>query len=916
MTGPLLETKLHVPRRRRSLVPRTRLGVPLNAGFDAALTLVSAPAGFGKTTLLADWLDGAHVAASWVSLDERDNDPTRFWTYVATALHSSAALDLLSASDIDVDVVLTALVNDLSRHDDERVLVLDDYHVVTVAEIHDALAFLVEHLPPPVHLVIATRFDPPLPLARLRARGELVELRAADLRFTTDEATAYLDGMGLDLNAADVAVLAERTEGWAAALQLAALSMQGRDDVAGFIAGFAGDDRYVVDYLTGEVLSRQPEDVRRFLLETSILSRLTGPLCDAVTGGGDGRDGRAMLEALERANLFVIPLDDRRQWYRYHHLFGDVLQARLRDDHPDGARIDELHRRAAVWFDAHGDRPEAIRHALAGHDAERAATLVELAAPELHQARQEATLRAWLEALPDEVFANRPVLTVDLIGVRLRHGETDGVEALLQQAERWFDEAAPAPSIRTRRNDDRIPTAVASSSGVPAEPPAMVVVNDDEFHHLPAQIAVFRAGMALLRGDIATTKAEAERALALIVDDDRLRQGSASALLGLVHWNLAELDEAGRRYADAVEHLLAAGSVSDALGCSQALADIRTAQGCLHDAQATYERALGLVTSADGVVRGAADTHVGLSTILRERNDLAGARTHLAAALDLGEHAGLPQNAYRSRVAEARLREIDGDLDGALALLDEAERRYFGDFSPDVRPVAAERARLRIARGELQTAQQWAEERQLAPDPPDDDLIYTREFEHLTLARLLLAQQSPDAEPLLDRLLAAAEAGHRTGSVIEALILQALAHQARGDIRAALAPLDRALVLAEPEGHARVFLDEGAPMASLLEAAARHGTAADQARRLLASDHPPEECLTPTTPRSDDLVDPLSERELDVLRLLRSELSGPDIARELVVSLNTVRTHTKNIYAKLGVNNRRAAVRRADELGL
>ena len=928
MTGPLLETKLHVPRRRRTSVARTRLGVQLNAGFDAAVTLVSAPAGFGKSTLLAEWLDGAAEATAWVSLDERDNDPARFWTYVTTALGSPAALDLVAAPHLDVDALLATLVNGLARIDHESVLVLDDYHVIAAPEIHDAMAFLVEHLPPQVHLVIATRSDPPLPLGRLRARGDLVEIRAADLRFTPDEAAAYLNGtMGLDLSDADVAALEERTEGWAAALQLAALSMHGRQDVSSFIAGFAGDDRYVVDYLAGEVLSRQSDDVRRFLLETAILGRLTGPLCDAVTGGDDGR---AMLEELERANLFLVPLDDRRQWYRYHHLFGDVLQTRLRDEHPGADHIDALHRRAADWHDAQGDRPEAIRHALAGHDAERAATLVELAAPDLHQARQEATLRAWLEALPDEVFANRPVLTVDLIGVRLRHGETEGVEALMEQAERWLDEPAGAAgaaeeeagSRRTPRNDDRIPTASASSSAAWAEPRAMVVVNEGEFRHLPAQIAIFRAGMALLQGDVATTKAQAERALTLIDDDDRLRQGSAAALLGLVHWNLGELDQAGRRYAQGVDHLLAAGSVSDSMGCSQALADIYLAQGRLRDAQVTLKRALTVADDGGGrrggggqpVLRGAADMHVGLSVIRRERNDLAGARRHLATSLELGEHAGLPQNPYRSRVAEARLRETDGDLDGALDLLDEAERRYFGDFSPDVRPVAAVRARLRIVRGELREAQQWADERALSPE---DDLTYAREFEHLTLARLLLAQQSPAAEPFLDRLLAAAEAGQRTGNVIEALILQALAHQGRGDIRAALDPLDRALVLAEPEGYARVFLDEGAPMISLLDAAAKHGAAADQAGRLLASDRlPTEQDAAPAPPPAGTLVDPLSERELDVLRLLRSELSGPDIARELVVSLNTVRTHTKSIYTKLGVNSRQAAVRRATELGL
>src|SRR3954453_7464478 len=433
VVGPLLTTKLHMPRRRRGLVARPRLDDRLSRGDEAALTLVSAPPGFGKTTVLTEWLaaaPGETPSVAWLSLDARDNDPALFWSYLVAALQTVApevgagALVLLQSPQSAGEAVLATLVNDLAAVPGDVVLVLDDYHFIASPEIQGGMTFLLEHLPQHVHLVIAGRADPSMPLARLRGRGELVELRAADLRFTPEEAAAYLtEAMGVALTAADVAALESRTEGWIAALQLAALSMQGRDDVAGFITGFAGDDRYIVDYLVEEVLQRQPEQIRSFLLQTSILSRLSAPLCDAVTGRGDGKE---MLEALDRGNLFVVALDDRRRWYRYHHLFSDVLHAHLLDEQP--AAVAGLHRRAGDWYEQRGDRSEAIGHALAGGDLTRAADLVELAGPELLKARQEATMRRWLEALPDELIRTRPVLSVGYAGVLMVSGEIEGVE--------------------------------------------------------------------------------------------------------------------------------------------------------------------------------------------------------------------------------------------------------------------------------------------------------------------------------------------------------------------------------------------------------------------------------------------------------------------------------------------------------
>lgn len=905
-TSPLLETKLFAPRLRRGLVARPRLIERLDRCADAKLTLISAPPGFGKTTLLAEWLAAAPAGTrpvAWLSLDQADKQATTFWTYLLTALRTVApgvgagALALLKGSQHPpIETVLATVLNELSGVPDDIVLVLDDYHEVDTSDIQGGMAYLLEHLPPRIHLIITTRADPALPLGRLRGRGELVEIRAADLRFTPDEAAAYLnEAMGLDLAAADVAALEARTEGWIAALQLAALSMQGRDDIAGFIAGFAGDDRYIVDYLVEEVLRRQPETVRTFLLQTSILSRLSGPLCDAVTGQDNGK---ATLEALDRGNLFLVPLDGRRQWYRYHQLFADVLRAHLLDEQPD--RVRELHRRASDWHEQHGDRAEAIRHALAGEDDDRAADLVELALPVMRAGRREATVHGWLRALPDELVGRRPVLAVAYAWVLIAGGELDGVERRLQEAERW------------------LPATGGTPDGPPASPPGMKVANRDEFLLLPAMIALYRAVLAQIRGDVPATIRHARMVLDLTPEDNDLLHGGAAALLGLASWASGDLEAAHLIHAEGMARVQRAGNISDAMNASIGLSDIRVTQGRLSEAIKTYEQALELSTKhGEPVLPGTADLYVGLADIVRERGDLKAAARHLQASKDLGAHLGFPQSRHRLHVVTARIREAEGDLDGALDALNDAQRAYVPDFSPDVHPLAARKARVWIRQGRLAEARVWARERSLSAK---DDLSYLREFEHITLARMLLAgsghgraEGSPrEALDLLDRLLRAAEEGQRTGSVVEILVLQTLAHQLEGDVPAALATLERALTTAEPEGYVRMFADEGSPMAGLLAAAAKRGIAPDYLRRLLAAFGRGQD----RAPIEQDLIEPLSERELEVLRLLASDLDGPDIARELVVSLNTVRSHTKNIYAKLGVNNRRAAVSRAAELDL
>jgi LuxR family maltose regulon positive regulatory protein len=903
MPTPILATKLYIPRLRPNVVSRPRLLELLNVGLHRKLTLIAAPAGFGKTTLVSEWVEGIERPTAWLSLDKGDNDPTRFLTYLVAALQTIAANigervlgALQSPQPPPPEAMLTALLNEITTLPDHFVLVLDDYHVLDAKPVDQALNYLVEHLPPQMHLIIATREDPQLPLARLRARSHLTELRAADLRFTASEASEFLSRvMGLSLSAADIAALEDRTEGWIAGLQLAALSLQGHQDVPGFIRAFAGDHRYILDYLVEEVLQRQPEPVRSFLLQTAILDRLHGSLCDAVTGQ---EEGNARLEALERGNFFVVPLDDKRHWYRYHHLFAEVLSAQLLAEQPD--QVAPLHRRASAWYEQHGSVADAIRHALAAADFERAADLVELAWPGMRRSRQEATLLGWLKALPDELLRCRPVLGVAYAHVLLASGEREGVEERLRGAERWLDTTA---EMRGR------PDAPAA---------AMVVVDEEEFRRLPGTIAIARAGLALARGDVPGTVTYARRALDLAPEDDHLTRGGAAGFLGLAAWTSGDLEAAHRSYADGMASLQKAGNISDAINGAIALAAIRMAQGRLREAMRTYERGLQLATEqGEPVLRGTADMYVGRSELHRESDDLHAATQHLLRSKELGEHTGFPQNRYRWRVAMARIREAQGDLDGALDLLDEAERLYMSDFSPNVRPIAALVTRVWVAQGRLGEALDWARERGLSVS---DEPSYLREFEHITLARVLLARSTSnradhsmlEAMGLLERLLQAAEEGKRTGSVIEILVLQALAHQTQGDIPAALMPLQQALTLAEPEGYVRMFVDEGPPMAVLLEEAAKHGIAPHYVRHLLTA----LGSTSDRTPVKQGLIEPLSERELEVLRLLGTGLNGPEIARELVVSLNTMRTHTKNIYSKLGVNNRRAAVRRAEELDL
>ncbi len=915
MSTPILATKLYIPPHRPNIVLRPRLIERLNEGlghnqaFDRKLSLISAPAGFGKTTLVSHWVAGCQQPAAWLSLDEGDNNPTRFLAYLVAALQTVAPTigkgvlgALQSPQPPPTEPILTALLNDITTVPDPFILVLDDYHVIEAQPVGETLTFLLQHLPPQMHLVIATREDPPLPLARYRARGQLTELRTADLRFTPAEAAGFLNqGMGLNLSAEEIAALETRTEGWIAGLQMAALSMQGRTDTASFIQVFTGSHRFVLDYLVEEILQRQPGRVRRFLLQTSMLDRLSGPLCAAVTRQ---EDSKGMLETLERSNLFVVPLDDERHWYRYHRLFADVLKARAIEEQPN--EVSGLHQRASVWYEQNDLLPDAVRHALSATDFERAAGLIELAWPAMDGSFQSALWLEWVKDLPDDLVRVRPVLSVGYAWALLAGGKMEASEARLRDAERWLDTTA----------DTNEQPEISSAE--------MVVVDEAQFRSLPASIATARAYRALALADVPGTVKYARQALALLPEGDRQWHGAALSLLGLAQYTSGDLKAADRSLVDFMADMQEASNIPDVISITFILADIRLTLGRLREAIHTYKHSLQLATSQGGPLPlGTADLYRGLSELYCERDDLETAVQHLLTSKKLGEQAALTDWQHRLCVAQARIKEAQGELDDALELLGEAERLYIRTPLPDVRPIAALKTRMWIRQGRLAEALGWVHERGLSID---DDLSYLREFEYVTLARVFIAEYKRDqadgamrkAMALLERLLQAAEAGGRMGSVIEILVLQAVAHQAQGDTPSAFVPLARALALAEPEGYVRIFVDEGPPIEALLQEAAKHGPATKRGptlnyvRQLQAALGTAEGKTAVLPP----LIEPLSERELNVLKLLGTELSGPEIARELMVSLNTMRTHTKNIYNKLGVNNRRAAVRRAKELDL
>ena len=896
----LLATKLHVPGPRPGLVPRPRLLARLDEGLARGLVLVCGPAGYGKTILLADWARRGEVPVAWLSLDAGDNDPARFWRHAVAALDRArpgtgerVAPLLGPPAPSSFQGLVTALINDLAA--DQALLVLDDYHLIGSPPVHDSLAFLVEHQPPELCVVLASRSDPPLPLARLRARGQLTEIREAELRFTPAEAGELLQHAGSALPDASVAALAARTEGWAAGLQLAVLSLRGQDDAAAFVAAFTGSHRYILDYLAEEVLEQQNQQLRMFLLETSVLERLSGPLCDAVTG----RDGsQALLEEAERAGLFVIPLDELRGWWRYHHLFADLLRARLHQEQP--GRAAQLHCHAAAWYYEHDLADDAIGHAVAAGQMLWAARIIEKYVDMVYSVRGEAaTIHRWLSILPDDLVRSRPRLLLAQALMAATSGHIEVVEPLLDAAE----------------------CAPPDWAGEPFEPVGGVAAS--YLINVPALTTLHHGYLAQLHGDAGATAAFAAQTLAQIKPGERLLSASAHGFLAVAEWLRGRLTEAERAFASSVTGWREISQPTLTAWGYYELVLIRRAQGRLDAAALTCEQALDSLATSGRPPPAAGLGYVGLAEIAYQRDELDLALRHATEGIALCRQFVYTPPLASGLATLAMIRQATGDPAGALAAITEAGQAAPGPAGL-LNPVPAQQARLLLAQGDLPAAARFARENGLGPDDEPD---YAREPGHLVLARILLAQDRPgQALALLDRLHAAAKAQDRTGSLIETGALRALALAATGDEAGAITALAGTLSLACPQGHIRVFADEGPPMAALLGrlvAAQRAGHAAADVplgylarlQRAFGAAHPaPEPGRGAVSPPG--IVDPLTSRELEVLEMLAAGRSNQAIAGELVVTLDTVKKHVGHVLGKLGAANRTEAVARARELSL
>jgi LuxR family maltose regulon positive regulatory protein len=906
MVAPLLATKLYVPPLRRDFVPRPRLVERLDEALHRRLALVSAPAGFGKTTLLSEWLtmrdrrkvaDEGLPSAAWLSLDAEDNELARFLRYLVAALATiapqagEAAGNLLRLPQLPPsETILTTLINELCSLPADLVLVLEDYHTIEARAIHSALTFLLDNLPPQAHLVISTRADPPLPLSRWRSRGMMVEIHADDLRFTGEESAAYLnDVMNLHLVPEDVTALNHRTEGWIVGLQMAALALQGKlshqgqQDVSAFVQAFSGSHHYILDYLVEEVLAHQPDKVQTFLLQTAILSRLTGPLCDAVTGSDDGQ---ATLEALDTANLFLVPLDDERRWYRYHHLFAEVLRVRLRRA-AGKEGLAPLHTRAGEWYEDQGEIAEAFKHAVAAQDFERAARLIEENWLRIGHAGEMNTILRWLESMPEEVVRARPMLSGAYAWVLWLTGHMDAVEPYLDAAgEAWERQAAAGVMD---------PDHVRWQAGGPA----------------------LRTNLARHRGQLEEAIQFARQTLAMAARDDALLRSYGHLGLAHAYRELGDYDQSLSAYVEGLPLARAAGNIAAANIAAFYLSRVLQLQGHLHQAAEAVREALQF-TEAKGMAGSPASAilHVALGNLLCEWNELQPAQDHLLRGLDLARLGGHHEFLRNGGIVLARLRMAQGDGAGALAAIREAEEATARAQMPLASAeLAAYRARVWLAQGNLPAAVRWAEE---AAQRPGQDRGYTRQIEAITLARVLLAQGK--LEQALSQLAAcqqAAEASGGLGWAVEIGILRAMVQEARGHRADALADLERALARAEPQGYVRVFVDEGPPMAALLGRAASLDVTPTYVRRLLeALDRAAVKQEPAATPSPSPLVEPLTEREMEVLRLMAAGLSNREIAAELVLAMGTVKAHLHNIYGKLGVRSRVQAAARARELHL
>ena len=886
----LLRTKFFVPPIRSSHIIRSRLSNLIDCGLDRALILVSAPAGYGKSTLVSSWLKEKQIPSAWLSLDDGDNDPIRFLQYLIATLsplvsgiEAEAPGMLRRYQPSQFENVINLLVNELASFPESFILVLDDFHVIHSDSVLNILAYFLEHLPPQMHLALISRADPLLPLSRLRARNKLTDIRADQLRFTRDEVAAFLnDVMGLALSADDLSAMETRTEGWIASLQLAALSMQSSKDIHGFVSAFTGSHHYVMDYLVEEVLGLQPKKVGDFLMQTSILDHMCGPLCESVINANPEEpvDGQVMLEALERMNLFVIPLDDERRWYRYHPLFADVLRKRLEQQKPH--LPPRLHLRASQWYEQNGFVPEAIRHSLTAGDQDRAIQLLEQNGALLLIRGELSDLPNWIEAVESRSQA-RPWIYIFKAWLLVLTGPYERVEELLQIAEKL---------ISSLEHD----TGIMIMQGA---------------------IATVRSWRSNREGEMYGTASFARQALNCLPDIDvvsRSLRTVATALLGDANSMNGELEYARQAYTEAKQIGQAAGDIHLVIIVNSNLASMLMEQGLLHQAAEICDETLQMATRPDGKkLVTAGRVYAELSQVSYEWNQLETAIEQVHRSIELCKQWGNVSHLAVGSLMLAQLEQVQGHPQAAMETMRIAERitsehHLTPKYSSWLRYALA---RLWIALGDLEKASYIVEESGITTH---DEIPYLREPEFLGLLRLRLAQGDYDASLVLSkRLLHQAETGKRVGRVIEVLVLQALIYQGIKELDQALAALKRALSLARSERYIRIFADEGEPMARLLHLARSRQIETEYVTVLLLVI---EKSSGKTQPPSQLLIKPLTLREIEVLRLIEAGCSNQDIAGKLVISIPTVKRHISNIYVKLGVESRTQAIAIGKELNL
>jgi LuxR family maltose regulon positive regulatory protein len=898
----LLTTKLHIPRPRSDLVRRPRLTARLTAGLDKKLTLIAAPAGFGKTTLLSEWIPQSPRCVTWLSLDEGDNSSARFWAYFIAALQTlspeigKSAQDLISAFQAPpIETILTVLINEIDAFEDSFACVLDDYHLIENMEIDQGLTYLIEHQTSNMHLIINTRIDPSLPLHRLRARDNLTEIRAEDMRFTPDEIAAFLaQEMGIDFSAGEVAAMEARTEGWIAGLQIAVLSMRGREDVSAFIRSFSGSHRHILEYLAEEVLSQRPKGTLNFLLRTAVLDRLCGSLCDAVTGGSGGQ---TILENLEHANLFITPLDDEGRWFRYHHLFAEVLQARLQQQHPELPA--ELHLRASVWYEDHSLIFEAVQHALAAGSMDQVSRLIESHRWALLGRGDAHTLQRWLDELPDEVVRSRPGLGLAYAWILTMMEQTESIEAYISDVEHALSEA-----------------------GLPSEQ-----INLEHENALRGEIASLRADIALTRYDLPRAIGLCRQALTLLPEENFLIRGVTTYFLGHGERFGGRVEQAEHAYIEASELALRADNLLIASYALANLANVQIAMGHLSQAARSSRRILEVSSERQRQTWPVAGmAYQGLGKLYYEWNDLDSAEEQLNLGIEYGQRGGLVSLEIVNYSVLILIRQAQGDASGADQMLENIGRLADQSLNPlyTARLPAIE-AHLRWRQGHYELAIQWADTCGLRLDAAD--LPYMLEQDYLTLARIRIAQGKLEGvAEMLARLARAAEADRRYGDLIAILIQLVMAHRALGQQEQARLYVERALKLAEPEGYVRSFVDEGEPMRRLLldyRASLQNRLGNGDGREiipLLACTDQLLGSFAPDAPAQKELdeagMEALNAREMEILQLIATGRSNREIADLLVIAVSTVKWNINNLYGKLGAKSRTHALARARELNL